>query len=74
VPSPQAVYVAATIVAMLQFLRVRERRLLPLVLGFALLAVAHHQEDWYAARAWHLGAGLALLVALVALTPKSSAR
>ncbi len=62
--SLQAFYVAATVVALLQFLRLREVRLLPLVLGLLLLAVAHHQADWFAARPWHIAAGLALLAAL----------
>ena len=73
-PSLPAFYVAATVVALLQFLRVREPRLLPFVLAFALLAVAHHHDDWLAARLWHLGAGVTLLVALVALTPRGPAR
>lgn len=72
--SLQAFYVAATVVGLVQFLRVRERRLLPLVLGLALLAVAHHQGDWFAARPWHLAAGLALLAALAALSPRSRVR
>ena len=72
--SLQSFYVAATAVALLQFLRVRERRLLPLALGLALLAVAHHQPDWFAARPWHFAAGLALLVALASLSPRSPRR
>ena len=67
-------YVAATVVALVQFVRVRERRLLPLVLGLALLAVAHHQRDWFAARPWHFAAGFALLGALAALSPRSRRR
>jgi hypothetical protein len=53
---------------------VRERRLLPLVLSLALLAVAHHQDDWFAARPWHLAAGVALLLALATLSPRSPSR
>ena len=34
-------------------------RLLPLLALFACLAVAHAQADWYAARPWHLAAGVA---------------
>lgn len=72
--SPQAFYVAATVVALLQFMRLREKRLLPLVLGLALLAMAHHQGDWFAARPWHLAAGVALLLALATLSPRSPSR
>ena len=67
--SLEGFYVAATVVALLQFLRLRERRLLPFLLGLALLAVAHHQDDWLAARPWHIGAGLALLAALLTWSP-----
>ncbi len=70
----RAFFVAATVVALVQFLRVREMRLLPLVFGIALLAVAHHQADWFAARPWHCAAGLALLLALLTLSPRSPAR
>ncbi len=70
----KACFVAAAVVALIQFLRVREKRLLPLVFGIALLAVAHHQPDWYAARPWHSAAGLALLLALATLSPRSPAK
>jgi hypothetical protein len=66
--SLQGFYLAATVVALLQFLRTRERRLLPLSAMFALLALAHHQADWYAARPWHLAAGACGLM-LVVLIP-----
>ena len=72
--SLEGFYVAATVVALLQFLRLRDRRLLPLVLGLALLAVAHHQADWLSARPWHIGAGLALLASLATLSPRSPSR
>ncbi|HET7292722.1 MAG TPA: hypothetical protein VFM88_09865 [Vicinamibacteria bacterium] len=70
----QSFYVAAAVVALLQFLRTRERRLLPLLLGLTLLAVAHHQADWFAARPWHVGAGLALLVGVFGLPPRAAGR
>jgi hypothetical protein len=65
--SLQSFYVAASVVALMQWLRLRDRRLLPLLLMFLLLAVAHHQPDWYAARPYHVAAGLAGLALLVML-------
>lgn len=62
-------FVAATVAALLQFLRTREKRLLPLLVLFACLAAAHSRDDWYAARPWHFAAGAAGLVLLVLLTP-----
>jgi len=61
-------FVAATVVALLQYLRVRERRLLPLLALFAFQAQALSREWWdvwrdvYQASA--CGAGLVLLVLL----------
>jgi hypothetical protein len=72
--SLQAFFFAASVVALLQFLRVRDKRLLPLVAAIALLAVAHHQGDWFAARPWHIAAGLALLLAIATLSPRSPVR
>jgi hypothetical protein len=69
--SLQAFYVAATVVALLQWLRVRDARLLPLLAMFALLSVAHVQGDWYAARPWHVAAGGAGLLLLYVLSPRS---
>jgi hypothetical protein len=66
--------VAATVVTLLQWLRVRERRLLPLLALFALLAVAHSRGDWYAARPWHIAAGAAGLVLLAMLSPRPQGR
>jgi len=65
--SLQSFYVAASVAALIQWLRVRDRRLLPLLLMFLSLAVAHHQSDWYAARPYHVAAGLAGLALLVML-------
>jgi hypothetical protein len=62
-------FVAATVVTLLQFVRVREKRLLPLLVLFACLAVAHSRGDWFAARPWHIAAGVAGLALLVILTP-----
>jgi hypothetical protein len=65
-----AFFVAAAAVTLVQWLRVRERRLLPLLALFALLAVAHHQRDWAVARAYHFAAGAAGLVLLFMLSPR----
>jgi hypothetical protein len=66
-------YVAATVVTLLQFLRLKDRRLLPLLAVFACLALAHGQTDWYAARPYHLAAGIAGLVLLLVLSPRHHA-
>jgi hypothetical protein len=68
--SLQAFFVAATVVTLLQWLRVRERRLLPLLALFALLAAAHHQDDWRLARGFHLAAGAAGLILLAMLSSR----
>jgi hypothetical protein len=66
-------FVAATVVTLLQFVRLREKRLLPLLALFTCLAVAHSRGDWFAARPWHIAAGLAGLALLVVLTPHQHA-
>jgi hypothetical protein len=63
-------FVAATVVTILQFLRLRDRRLLPLLAVFACLALAHAQADGYRAWPYHLAAGIAGLVLLFALSPR----
>jgi hypothetical protein len=63
--SLEAFYVAATVVALVQWWRVREQRLLGLLALFLCLAVAHHQPDWYTARPYHFAAGVAGLALLV---------
>lgn len=68
--SLQGFFVAATLVTLIQWLRIRERRLLPLLALFACLALAHHQRDWYAARPYHLAAGGFGLVLLLVLSPR----
>jgi len=66
-----AFYVAATVVTLVQYLRVRERRLLALMALFALLALGHFRGEWDPwGRAFHFaagGAGLLLLVLLLTL-------
>jgi hypothetical protein len=64
-------FVASTVVTLVQFLRVRDRRLLPLLALFVLMAVAHffgEGDGW--GRAFHFAAGLAGLVQLVVLAPR----
>ena len=66
--------VAAAVVATLQYLRLRDRRVLPLVAMFLLLAAAHfrgERDPW--GRAFHFAAGGAGLVTLVAITPRHAA-
>jgi hypothetical protein len=63
-------FVASTVVTLLQFLRLRDWRLVPLLGVFACLALAHAQTDWYAARPYHLAAGVAGLVLLLVLSPR----
>ena len=63
-----AFYVAATVVGLFQFLRLRDRRLLPLVGVFALQAAAHAQTDWFVARRYHVAAGACGLVLLGVLS------
>jgi hypothetical protein len=63
-------FVASTVVTLLQFLRLREWRLVPLLAVFACLALAHAQVDGYAARPYHWASGVAGLVLLFALSPR----
>lgn len=66
-------FVAATVVTLLQFLRVKEWRLLPLMALFACLAAAHGQADWQVTRYFHFAAGFAGLVLLLVLSPRHRA-
>ena len=64
-------FVAATVVTLLQYLRIRERRLLPLLALFVLLALAHSREAWDPwGRRFHLAAGTAGLALLAMLSPR----
>jgi hypothetical protein len=63
-----AFYVAATVVGLFQFLRLRDRRLLPLVGWFALSAAAHAQTDWFVARRIHFAVGACGLLLLGVLS------
>ena len=65
---------AATVVTLIQWLRVREKRLLPLLALFALSALGHFQDDFFAARPYHVAAGAAGLVLVVMLAPRPKER
>jgi len=68
-------FVAATVVTLLQFLRIRERRLLPLMALFLLLALAHSRgagDPW--GRRFHLASGMAGLALLAVLSPRAQRR
>ena len=62
-----ACLLAATIVTLAQYLRLKDRRLLPMVGLFACLAVSHSQGEWDPwGRAFLFGAlGMGLLEVLV---------
>ena len=68
-----AFFVAAAVVTLLQYIRLREKRLLPLLSLFALLALAHSLDDPYAARWLLVAAGVAGLVLLVVLSARQPA-
>ena len=66
-----AFFVAATVVTLLQYLRLRDRRFLSLMALFALLALAHFRgegDGW--GRLFHFGAGFAGLAVLVMTSPR----
>jgi hypothetical protein len=68
-------FVAATVVTLLQYLRIRERRLLPLLALFVLLALGHSREAWDPwGRRFHMAAGTAGLVLLAVLSPRAQRR
>jgi hypothetical protein len=68
--SLQGFYLAVTVVALIQWLRLRDRRLLALLVMFALIAIGHSRDDWFAARPWHLAGGVAGLALLYLLSPR----
>jgi hypothetical protein len=64
-------FVAAAVVTLVQFLRVKDRRLLFLLALFLFLAEAHSLEWWNPWRdLFHFAAGLAGLGLLMALAPR----
>jgi hypothetical protein len=69
------IYVGVLVVALLRFVRTRERRLLPVLALFALLAAAQVCEPYSRWRAfWHLAAGGAGLAVVFTLAPHPPAR
>ena len=62
--------VAATVVSLMQYVRLRDARFLPLVAMFALLAIAHSRADWQSARPFHFAAAGAGLVVVAILSPR----
>ena len=64
-------FVAATAVTLVQYLRVREPKLVPLLALFSLLGLAHTYEYWEAGFKWlHLLAGAAGLVLMFLVSPR----
>jgi hypothetical protein len=69
-----AFFVASTVVTLLQYLRLRDRRFLPLMALFALLALGHFRGEWDVwGRLFHFGAGAAGLAVLLMLSPRHAA-
>jgi hypothetical protein len=66
-------FVAASVVTALQFLRLKDRRLLLLLALFVFLAEAHSLEWWDPWRdRFHFAAGFAGLGLLFVLSPRSA--
>jgi hypothetical protein len=67
-------FVAAAVVTLLQFLRVKDRRLLLLLALFLFLAEAHSREWWDPWKErFHFAAGFAGLALVLALAPRPPA-
>ena len=60
-------FVASTVVTLLQFVRLRDMRLTPLLALFAFAALAHAEPDWRRAYWWHVASGLAGLGVLAVI-------
>jgi hypothetical protein len=70
-----AFFVASTLVTLVQYLRLRDRRLLPLLALFAFLGLAHSRGEWDPwGRRFHLAAGASGLLLLLALSPRQGVR
>jgi hypothetical protein len=68
-----AFLVAAMVVTLLQFLRLRDRRLLPLLGLFSCLALGHFRGEWDPwGRAFHFAAATMGLVEVLVLSPRQS--
>jgi hypothetical protein len=69
-----AFHLAAALVTLYQLARSRDRRLVPLALLFAFLALGFHLGEWHRfGRLFLYGAGLCGLALLLALTPRTRA-
>jgi hypothetical protein len=69
-----AFHLAAALVTVYQLVRGRDRRLLPLALLFAFLALGFHLGEWDRfGRLFLYGAGICGLALLLALTPRTRA-
>jgi hypothetical protein len=66
-------FVATLVVALLQFLRVRDKRLLPLMALFGFLALAESREGWVARR-WFQAGAVAAGLSLVAVLSRPEGR
>jgi hypothetical protein len=68
-------YVAATVVTLLQFVRLRDKRLVPLMLLFAFAAGSRHFDCWgFWAQLLDLVSGTSALALLFALSPRHTNR
>jgi len=70
----EGLFVAAAVIATVQFVRLRDRRLLPLALLFAFLAGAEAREAWEPWRGRFQLAALASGLALLALLSTKAVR
>jgi hypothetical protein len=64
-------YVAATVVTLIHWLRMKERRLLPILFLFVMMAVAHSFEWWHP---WHYAFEFAAIVSGLTLLPLTDRR
>ena len=67
-----AFFIAATVVTVLQFIRVRERRLLPLMALFVVAAAGHAADDPAWSKWLHMLSGTAGLALVVMLAPRQT--
>lgn len=68
-----ALFVGATAIALMEFVRTRDRRVAALLALFAFLALSRSREDWQGTRTWFdVGALASGLVLLALLSPRHS--
>jgi hypothetical protein len=66
-----SLWIASAVVALVQYLRLRLRRLIPLMILYLLLAIGESLEGWDWRRPWvHVLAAVAGFVLLVAVSPR----